>query len=230
MISNGELLIRLISSAIAGGIIGMEREARNRPAGLRTHILVTLGSALIMLISLFGFVGFGTQGSGGEPARLAAQVVSGIGFLGAGTIMRNDNNVHGLTTAASIWVCGGIGLAFGSGYYFGGIATTLIVLLTLKSMGALESKLFKKSYRELVVSCRKRVGIIGEIGTIFGNNNIGIKDINVNSTIEEGNIDDAIGNINFIVKLPPNIIVEKLFDEILSVKDIISVRWQEDIL
>lgn len=230
MISNLELLIRLVSSAIAGGIIGMEREARNRPAGLRTHILVTLGSALIMLISMYGFNGFGAQGNGGEPARLAAQVVSGIGFLGAGTIMRNENSVHGLTTAASIWVCGGIGLAFGNGYYFGGIATTLIVLVTLKSMGAVERKLFKKNYRELVVSCKKRVGIIGEIGTIFGNNNIGIRDITVSSVFDEGDASEIVGNINFIVKLPSSFIVEKLFDEILSVEGILSVSWEEDTL
>lgn len=119
MINNREVLLRLVLSAIAGGIVGMEREANHSSAGLRTHILVTLGSTLIMLISMYGFQGLGANNNGGEPARLAAQVVSGIGFLGAGTILRTGNNIRGLTTAASIWVCGGIGLAIGNGYYLG---------------------------------------------------------------------------------------------------------------
>ena len=119
MISEIEIVKRLILSAILGGLIGVEREVNNRPAGLRTHILVTLGSTLVMLVSIDGL-----HRDGGailsDPYRLAAQVVSGIGFLGAGTIMRTGNSINGLTTAASLWVSAGIGLAIGTGYYLGG--------------------------------------------------------------------------------------------------------------
>lgn len=226
MITEQEMLLRLVISAVAGGIVGMEREAKNRPAGLRTHILVTLGSALIMLISMYGFDGMGVSGEGGEPARLAAQVVSGIGFLGAGTILRNGNNINGLTTAASIWVCGGIGLAIGNGYYYGGIATTFIVLITLKSMGFIERKVFKGKYKTLVVSCKKRIGLIGDVGQIFGRNNISVRDIKVSSESD----DDHVGaDIYFTLKLPSKLIPEKLFDEILSIDGIKSAGWEEDL-
>ena len=155
MINNYEILIRLILSAIMGGSIGIEREANNRPAGLRTHILVSVGSTLIMLVSIYGFEGEG------DPARLAAQVVSGIGFLGAGTILRTGNSIKGLTTAASLWVCAGIGLAIGAGYYVGGVITAVIVLLSLVLLGTAEKKIFKSSYKIFIITGAERPGLIG---------------------------------------------------------------------
>ncbi|ABR47193.1 MgtC/SapB transporter [Alkaliphilus metalliredigens QYMF] len=229
MISDGEIVLRLILSAIAGGIVGMEREANNRPAGLRTHVLVTLGSTLIMLISMYGFQGLGADNSGGEPARLAAQVVSGIGFLGAGTIMRTGNDIRGLTTAASIWVCGGVGLAIGSGYYVGGIATTIIVMFTLKSLGFIQSKLLKSQNKLLIVQGKERAGLIGNIGHILGKNNINIKYIKVNN---EDNIEEDEGymiEIRFMVKLPSKFINERFFDEILDVPGVDNVIWEGDL-
>ncbi|HYE09255.1 MAG TPA: MgtC/SapB family protein [Patescibacteria group bacterium] len=229
MISDGEVVLRLILSAVAGGIVGMEREASNRPAGLRTHILVTLGSTLIMLISMYGFQGLGADHSGGEPARLAAQVVSGIGFLGAGTILRTGNNIRGLTTAASIWVCGGIGLAIGNGYYLGGVATTIIVLFSLRSLGFLHKKESKCEDKLLSVHCKERVGLIGDIGHILGKNNININDIKVNSedSIHEG--EDLIIEITFKVKLPPKHINYSFFDEILNVPGVVNATWEGDL-
>lgn len=229
MISSWEVLLRLILSAIAGGIVGMEREASHRPAGLRTHILVTLGSALIMLISMYGFEGLGSDSSGGEPARLAAQVVSGIGFLGAGTILRTGNDIRGLTTAASIWVCGGIGLAMGNGYYLGGVVTTVIVLFTLRSLGNIQKKSFKSQYKLLIIQCKERVGLIGEIGHILGKNDINIKDIKVNSedSIEED--EDSITEIRFMVKMPSKLKNESFIDEILSVHGVGSAIWKGDV-
>lgn len=246
MISDWEVVLRLVLSAIAGGIVGMEREASHRPAGLRTHILVTLGSALIMLISMYGFQGLGADKSGGEPARLAAQVVSGIGFLGAGTILRTGNSIRGLTTAASIWVCGGVGLAIGSGYYLGGLATTIIVLFSLRSLGFIQKKEFISEYKLLIVHCKERVGLIGDIGHILGKNNITIKDIKVNSednaedNIEnntENNIEDNIENniedfmieISFMLKLPSKPIYKSFFKEILNIQGVESVIWEGDI-
>lgn len=229
MISDGEIVLRLIISAIAGGIVGIEREANHSSAGLRTHILVTLGSTLIMLISMYGFQGLGADNSGGEPARLAAQVVSGIGFLGAGTILRTGNNIRGLTTAASIWVCGGIGLAIGNGYYLGGIVTTIIVLFTLSGLGIIQKKAFKSQYKLLIVQCKERVGLIGEIGHILGKNNINIKDIKVNNedNIEED--EDCMTEIRFMVKMPSKLINESFIDEILNVHGVESAIWKGDL-
>ncbi|HBL37110.1 MAG TPA: methyltransferase, partial [Firmicutes bacterium] len=106
-------------ATLLGAVIGLEREQHGRPAGLRTHILVALGSCLIMLVSIYGF----PSGTGSDPARLAAQVVSGIGFLGAGTILRDGTSIRGLTTAASLWVVAGIGLAAGTGFYWAAAIT-----------------------------------------------------------------------------------------------------------
>ena len=164
------IIIRLLLACLLGGLIGLEREINNRPAGLRTHILVTVGSALIMLISILGF-------TYGDPSRLAAQVVSGIGFLGAGTIIRNGGDVSGLTTAASIWVSGGIGLAVGNGFYFGACFATGIVLFSLFSLGFIEKKMFKNKFKKIRIQCLDRNGLIGELGILFSKHNISIKEL-----------------------------------------------------
>jgi len=229
LISDGEVVLRLVLSALAGGVVGMEREANHSSAGLRTHILVTLGSTLIMLISMYGFQGLGADHSGGEPARLAAQVVSGIGFLGAGTILRNGNNIKGLTTAASIWVCGGIGLAIGNGYYLGGIATTIIVLFSLRGLGYILKKVFNSQNKLLIVQCKERTGLIGDIGHILGKNNIHIKDIRVSNEDNISEEEDCTTEIKFMVKLPSKITSEGFFDEIMKVSGVESVMWKGDL-
>lgn len=229
MISNWEVMLRLILSAISGGVVGLEREANHSSAGLRTHILVTLGSTLIMLISMYGFQGLGPNNNGGEPARLAAQVVSGIGFLGAGTILRTGNNIRGLTTAASIWVCGGIGLAIGNGYYLGGVATTIIVLFALRGLVFIQKKLSKGQYELLIVQCKERAGLIGDIGHILGKNNIIISEIKVNSEDNIVENEDHLIEIRFMVKLPSKFLNGSFFDEILTVHGVENAIWQGDL-
>ncbi len=224
MISNIEIISRLLLSAFLGGLIGMEREANNRPAGLRTHVLVTLGSALIMMISIDGFRGIGFNGNGGEPARLAAQVVSGIGFLGAGTILRNGTSIKGLTTAASLWVCGGIGLAVGSGYYLGGLVTVAIVLFTLMRLGMLERSFLKKKYRVLIVNSTERSGLLGELATVLGSYSMDIRDIKIIRDDE----DNALGTIEirFMLKVPKSFPNSRLLEGIHNIKGVKEVGWQ----
>ena len=146
MTGNVEIIIRLILASILGGLIGLDRESTNRPAGFRTHILVAIGSALIMMVSV------DNAKYGADPSRIAAQVISGIGFLGAGTILRTGTNIEGLTTAASLWVCAGIGLAVGNGYYLGAVATTLIVLFFLKILEPLK-ECFSKAISKYPGNC-----------------------------------------------------------------------------
>jgi putative Mg2+ transporter-C (MgtC) family protein len=229
LISDGEVFIRLVLSAVAGGVVGIEREANHSSAGLRTHILVTIGSALIMLISMYGFQGLGTDNSGGEPARLAAQVVSGIGFLGAGTILRNGNNIRGLTTAASIWVCGGIGLAIGNGYYLGGLATTLIVLFALRGLGFVQKKVIKTQDKLLIVQCKERAGLIGDIGQILGVHNINIRDIKVNGADNIEEDEENLIEIKFTVKLPAKPVNESFLDDVLKVHGVECAIWKGDL-
>lgn len=121
-----EMSARLLLAALFGAGVGYEREHADKPAGLRTHTLVSLGAALFTVVSLYGF------GNVGDPARVAAQIVTGIGFLGAGAILRNEATVKGLTTAASIWTTAAIGMAVGVGMYAMSAVTTLIVLAVLR--------------------------------------------------------------------------------------------------
>ena len=130
----GELAIRLLVASACGLMIGLERELRAKEAGVRTHFLVCVGSALFMIISVYGFLS--TKDVDGirdaDQARIAAQIVTGIGFIGAGTIMVNRGSIIGLTTAAGLWVAAGIGMAIGSGMYFLGLLSTLMVLVGLE--------------------------------------------------------------------------------------------------
>ena len=124
-----EMVLRLVLAGLLGGLIGFEREYRAKVAGTRTHLLVALGAALMMLVSKYGFGGVG------DPSRVAAQIVSGIGFIGAGAIMVNKHAVHGLTTAAGIWVAAGIGMASAAGLYVLAVATTVLSLFGLEIFG-----------------------------------------------------------------------------------------------
>lgn len=195
MLSNTDIIFRLILSALVGGFIGIEREASNRPAGFRTHILVSVGSTLMMLVSINGAT------DGADPTRIAAQVVSGIGFLGAGTILRNGNTIKGLTTAASLWVCAGIGLAIGQGFYFAGIVTSMIALLSLIYLGKLEKTILYDIHNQLTIISKERNGLIGEIGTVLGENNITIKNIGIREIkkLESG---ESVIEINLSIKRP----------------------------
>lgn len=139
----------LLAIAFSSGI-GYQREKRGHGAGLRTHIMVALGACLIMQVSVYApsFNGATTR----DPARLGAQVVSGIGFLGAGTIIQNGTNIRGLTTAATIWLCGGIGLACGSGYFSAALITALIAMIALILLSRFEKYITRKAPKIIIVT------------------------------------------------------------------------------
>ncbi|KKB65427.1 methyltransferase [Robbsia andropogonis] len=141
MLSNWEMIGRLTGAAILGGAIGFERERLSWAAGLRTHMLVSVGSCLMILVSAYGFSNIMQADHVVlDPSRIAAQVVSGIGFLGAGSIILRNEVVRGLTTAASVWAVAGVGLAMGGGMYIPATAATLIILLILAGIKPLEER------------------------------------------------------------------------------------------
>ncbi|WP_175940827.1 MgtC/SapB family protein [Caballeronia sp. BCC1704] len=141
MLNNVELVSRLVMAALLGSVIGFERERLSWAAGLRTHMLVCVGSALIMIVSAFGFAdALKAEHVVLDPSRVAAQVVSGIGFLGAGSILLRGEIVRGLTTAASLWSVAAIGLAVGGGLYTASIAATAIILVILAGLKPLERR------------------------------------------------------------------------------------------
>ena len=146
MMLNMDFVIRLLVAGILGAIIGLDREYRAKEAGYRTHFLVSLGSALIMIVSQYGFQEIIKESSVTlDPSRVAAQVVSGIGFIGAGTIIFQKQIVRGLTTAAGIWATAGIGLAVGAGMYTIGIAATVLTLVGLELLSYLFKSIGMKS-------------------------------------------------------------------------------------
>lgn len=155
-----EQLARLLLAAFLGGLIGVERERLNRAAGLRTHVLVSVGSALFTLISLFAFQGIGPVN---DPARVAAQIVSGIGFLGAGTIMKHGATVRGLTTAATLWVCAGIGMAAGAGFYQGAVLSTLITLISLVTLKRVEARFSDREFTHLELTMDDGPGQLAKV-------------------------------------------------------------------
>jgi len=146
------VLLRLFVAAVLGGAIGFERELRERQAGLRTHLVVSVGSALFTLVSAYGFRDFLVNGGSlvrTDPTRIAAQIVSGIGFLGAGAIIRQGLSVRGLTTAASLWLVAAIGMASGAGYYDGAVIATLGALLTLGPLRIVAYRVIRRYRAEI---------------------------------------------------------------------------------
>lgn len=152
MIGWDQIVFRIVAGAVLGGLVGLEREVRGQAAGFRTHTLVALGSTLFTLVSIYGFEAFFT-GTAGEPyrfdpSRVAAQIVVGIGFLGAGAIMRHGTSVKGLTTAASLWVVAAMGLAAGTGFWVGAITVSLLLLLVLRGLKPTEHLIVRWVYPE----------------------------------------------------------------------------------
>ena len=153
-----EVALRLAIAAGLGGAVGLERQLRERGAGLRTHMLVAVGAALFTMVSAYAWTDWRFSNAEGlvfDPTRIAAQIVSGIGFLGAGAIIRQGFSVRGLTTAATLWVVAAIGMAAGVGYYAGAVATTAIVIVALGPLGILSRRLLPRSERaRLLVTLR----------------------------------------------------------------------------
>jgi putative Mg2+ transporter-C (MgtC) family protein len=152
MLPEQQIIIRLVVAAVLGSAVGIERERLNWVAGLRTHMLVCVGAALLMIVSTFGFMDvLSYERVGLDPSRVAAQVVSGIGFLGAGTIVLRRKVVHGLTTAASLWTVAAVGLAVGSGLYVAAVTATVLVLVILAGIKPLEQRIFQERRVRLII-------------------------------------------------------------------------------
>ena len=192
------MVLRLIVAAVLGGIVGMERGSGDRPAGFRTHILVCVGSALFMLVSIYGFDDIAPVtttleddiGTRRDTARIAAQVVSGIGFLGAGTILHEGLTIKGLTTAASLWIVSAIGLAVGSGMYLLSTVATMLTMLTLVTFRTWEKRFAgtRSDRRFIRVVTRNTPGIITEITAFLSDCGIKVKTLNVKTDNKNGNI------------------------------------------
>lgn len=213
-----EIVFKLALACILGGMIGLERESLNRPAGLRTYTLVCVGSALAMIVSIDIYLQY-YQTVNADPGRIAAQVVSGIGFLGAGTIMREGATVRGLTTAAGLWVVACIGLAVGAGLYIPAVATTILILFVLIYFIKFE-QLFTgmREYKGLVMVVEDRPGQVGNIGSILGDMGVLIKNIQLNRLENEEDLE-----VELLLELPSGMNISQVIDELSEMKELRSI-------
>jgi putative Mg2+ transporter-C (MgtC) family protein len=209
-----ELLGRLLLAAVLGGAVGAERELHDQPAGLRTHMLLTIGACLFTLVSAYGF------GGPTDPSRLAAQIVTGIGFLGGGAIVRQGLTVRGLTTAASIWATASLGVAVGAGRYLLATGATVLVVGTLFGLRVVRNLLqrWSVSREEFLLSTRPGfdMELIAEVARREG---VAIRGLERQET-------DAGSQIVLLAKLPPRYRPERLLDALAAVDGIQQVEWE----
>lgn len=226
LLSYWEIIFRLGLAVVFGGAVGFERESQNLPAGFRTHILVCVGAALIMMVSAYGFTG--PLANMVDRSRIAASVVTGIGFLGAGTILRQRGNIRGLTTAASIWVVSAIGLAVGIGFYFPALLATMVVLVSLLVLGRLDRVLIS-SYRvkRLTMCIPDQAGLMREIAGIFTDLKINIRKIEFGQPPSSLiNLEEEPLEIEFMLVVPLNFDQNQLFQRLAFLERIDRICWQ----
>jgi putative Mg2+ transporter-C (MgtC) family protein len=210
MIFEFEALLKILIAVACGGIIGYEREYKNRPAGLRTHILVCVGAALVMIVAhyIYGLYPEGVV----EPSRMGASVVSGIGFLGAGTIIRERFSVKGLTTAATLWVVACIGLAVGGGYYLMALIVTAAIFIILIVFRSLERVLkIKPSKAKLKITADFSTGLVNEIKATLSEAGLSARETKFIKR-NDGKTVDFIFDIACPSKNDWNIVLETLYD------------------
>lgn len=220
-----QMIVRLVMAMILGGLIGLERERGDRPAGLRTHTLVCVGSALFTLVSIFGFGDTSPvhstvddMGVRRDSARIAAQVVSGIGFLGAGTIIRDGISIKGLTTAASLWMVSAIGLAIGSGMYIVSIAGTVIALFILVFLHNWEEGNGTK-HCYLHISAILRPNVAHFVCDYVRRSGVKIKNINITNTDNDSTLE-----IELYVKYNAKININEVVIGLHDINDVLNVE------
>lgn len=220
MIADQDIILRIIIGAILGAMVGLERERQGQPAGLRTHIILVVGATLTMTLSINLAIQFRPLVPNGDPARLAAQVVSGIGFLGAGAILRYGPNIKGLTTATSLWTMAIVGLAIGAGHYLSGIAATVLILIALILLNVFEKR-FINTYTTMVVdvSAEDRIGLIDEVDQALGRI---VKTIGSPSV--EKNLRSKRVRIEYTIKLSTKVSIQNILEAIERIDGIRSVR------
>ena len=213
MIHDLELLGRLVLAAMLGGAIGAERELNDQPAGLRTHMLLTIGACLFTLISAYGFR------RGTDPSRIAAQIVTGIGFLGGGAIVRYGLTVKGVTTAASIWATASVGVAIGAGSYVLGIGGAVLTVATLFGLRSADVVLRRwgVSREEYIIEAHP--GFDAEqLAELVRREKVALRGLDRQD-------DDDATRITLLVKLPPGYRSERLLDALGRLEGVREVEW-----
>jgi putative Mg2+ transporter-C (MgtC) family protein len=211
-----EALLRIALAGVLGGLIGLERELREREAGLRTHLLVAVGAALFTIAGAYGFDSVNV-----DPTRVAAQIVTGIGFLGAGAIIRQGFSVRGLTTAATLWVVAAVGLAAGAGYYSGAVITTAVVLVALWPLRLVAYQMLRRFRAE-----DGRLFVELPAGAPAGRVVDEVMDAGVRITSVEVGQEGDRRRLELDVALPRDMTSPHLVARVADVRDVVDVRWE----
>jgi putative Mg2+ transporter-C (MgtC) family protein len=220
-----EELLRVAVAAALGGAVGLERELRDREAGFRTHMLVAVGSALFTLVSAYGFRDFLVHGGSvvrADPTRIAAQIVTGIGFLGAGAIIRQGLSIRGLTTAATLWVVAAIGLAAGAGYYSAAVITTLLALFSLgplRGVAHVFTSRFRPETNRLLAQLPAGAspgGLVTEIESLGGR----LQALEISQEADRR-------TVLVDVTLPPRADAPSIIARLAEVEDVLEIRWTD---
>jgi len=225
-LANYEFIIRLFLAVVLAGLIGLEREFHGRAAGLRTHIIVCLGSTIIMIASMQLYESYADFTSNKvvriDPGRIAAGIVTGIGFLGAGVILQSGNIVRGLTTAACVWFVAGLGIAIGIGLYALAVEVTALALIVLFALKQLERYIHPDYYKTLIVIATQQPGLLAKSRVICHRHKTVIKDYEMFE-----NVDKNLTSITLNVKFKRGDEVgETLIEEFIRMEGIRHVRWK----
>jgi putative Mg2+ transporter-C (MgtC) family protein len=222
LLTEYDIVLRLILGFLAGAIIGFERSIRHQVAGLRTHILIALGATLLMLLSIWLPQTY-TGKKNGDPGRISAQVVSGIGFLGAGAIIRLGNNVRGLTTAASLWFVAAVGLAVGGGMFIAAGVAEALSLITLILLGILEKRVFPtERFKLLEISYKNNSPDTKETLDLIRAEGLQVQSVDVN----QGSKDKGT-KLRLLVRIPSTADIATLAREIKSSGNVGKVEIKE---
>ncbi|RTE10648.1 MgtC/SapB family protein [Paenibacillus whitsoniae] len=230
-ISHGELFLRLVLAVLMGGAVGIEREWHNHAAGFRTHILVCLGSTTIMLLSIYGFSQFVNETNVRiDPARIAAQVVSGIGFIGAGAILRNGSVISGLTTAASIWVVAAIGLCIGAGFEYAAYCCTALLLVSLLVLNKWEKYVMRnRRNQELTIQARNTPSALGQIVTTLveeGLQIVKVKTVHDSANTKRDAEDASFLHMHFVLAVPHPTKLMMALERIRALEFVLGIESQ----
>lgn len=219
------LIIKLLLAAAAGALIGMEREKHGRPAGLRTHLLVALASCLMMIISETFYLKYeeipGTSILRIDPSRIAAQIVAGIGFIGAGVILKDGLTVRGLTTAACLWLAAAIGMGFGMGLYLPTITGTLIGIISLIFLKRLEPYIKKDRYLTLRIVVDQGIDIYPQLEEIFAQYNMIISDVSCSLLPRSGET-----HYKFILTQHKKRMGRELAQQVVKLTGVLKIQYQ----
>lgn len=223
MISDIEIIFRLLLASLLGGVIGLEREVHGREAGIRTYLLVSLGSALIMIISEYLSIKYQVKFPGeslrADPGRIAAQAITGIGFLGAGVIIRYRDSIRGLTTAACMWVVCAMGLSIGSGYYLFGSVVAGITVLSLLGLKGVGKRMSKDWYKELIILSEDVDGQFDRIQQIMRKYRIAITNFGIKKDLQKNEL-----TLNFRLRIRTVELNGNVIKEIFTLSNIKSVE------